>query len=147
MSIVRDESICGGSPIIQGTRVTVSVVLANIRDGSNFAEICENFSIAEQDIKDCLDYVIDNVQSFSKPDYFVDDFVGEIISTYRFAKLSDFDEIVLVIDTGCETYYINDTDNGFQCDEFDCCYDSLGAIAMELFNRTMCGRPTEIRIE
>nr|WP_286130904.1 hypothetical protein [Clostridium sp. 12(A)] len=45
-----------------------------------------------------------------------------------------------------ETYYINDTVNGFQCDSFDYYFDDLGSVAEELFNR-INGNVTEIKIE
>lgn len=53
-------------------------------------------------------------------EYTVDDFVEEVNSAYDEAKERGFDSIVLAIETDTEkTYYINDTEDGFQCDEFD----------------------------
>lgn len=60
--IIKDKNICGGSPIIKGTRITVAVILANIRDGIPFAEICDDYHITKQDIEDCFDYVIKKVE-------------------------------------------------------------------------------------
>lgn len=56
--IVEKKKICGGCPTIKGTRITVSIVLANIRDGVTFNEICEDYHISKEDIMDCLDYAI-----------------------------------------------------------------------------------------
>lgn len=56
--IVKNKEICGGAPTIQGTRILVSVVLANIRDGATHDEICEWFNITEEDISDCLTYAV-----------------------------------------------------------------------------------------
>ena len=82
------------------------------------------------------------------PEYMVDDFIEEINSAYIEAKEQGMDSIVLSIDTNCEeTYYINETKDGFQCDEFDFVFDDLDDIAETLFNEKMIGKPVEIRIE
>lgn len=81
-------------------------------------------------------------------EYTVDDFIEEVNSAYENAKENGFDSIVLAIDTNCEeTYYINDTNNGFQCDEFDFYFEDLDSIATALFDERMIGKPVEIRIE
>lgn len=59
--IVQDKSICGGCPTIKGTRITVSVILSNIRDEVPFQEICEEYRITKEDIMDCVDYAIRNL--------------------------------------------------------------------------------------
>lgn len=75
------------------------------------------------------------------------DFIEEVISTYERAQNLKFDNIVLAIDTDIDkTYYINDTESGFQCDNFDYYFDDLDTIASELFNEIR-GTITEIRIE
>ena len=74
-------------------------------------------------------------------------FIESVISTYKTATKQGFDSIVLAIDTDIDkTYYINDTENGFQCDNFDCYFDDLDSITSELFNEIR-GNVTEIRIE
>ena len=81
-------------------------------------------------------------------EYTVDDFIEEVNSAYDDAKESGFDSIVLAIETDTEqTYYINDTEDGFQCDEFDYYFEDLDSIAETLFNEKIIGRPMEIRIE
>lgn len=82
------------------------------------------------------------------PVYLADDFIKEIKDAYKTAKEKGFDSIVLVIDTNMDkTYYINDTEDGFQCDEFDFYFDDLDSIAVALFEEKMVGTPMEIRIE
>lgn len=82
------------------------------------------------------------------PEYMVDDFIEEVNSAYEDAKEQGFDSIVLAIDTDIEeTYYINDTSDGFQCDVFDFCFEDIDSIAEALFNEKLIGRPREIRIE
>ncbi len=79
-------------------------------------------------------------------EYTVDDFIEEVNSAYDGAKEMGFDSIVLVIETE-EMYYINDTEDGFQCDEFDYYFEDLDSIAEALFNEKIIGKPVEIRIE
>ncbi len=37
--IVRDPRVCGGQPVIRGTRVTLQTVLASLADGDGIDEI------------------------------------------------------------------------------------------------------------
>lgn len=75
------------------------------------------------------------------------DFVEKVLDAYETAIKQEFDSIVLAIDTDNEeTYYINDTENGFQCDNFDYYFDDLNSLAGELFEKIL-GNVTEIRIE
>jgi len=41
--IVRDPAICGGEPVVRGTRVTVRTVLASLAEGMTVAEILRDF--------------------------------------------------------------------------------------------------------
>lgn len=82
------------------------------------------------------------------PEYTVDDFIEEVNSAYDDAKERGFDSIVLAIETDMEeTYHINDTEDGFQCDEFDYYFDDLDSISETLYNEKIIGKPIEIRIE
>lgn len=82
------------------------------------------------------------------PDYLVDNFIEEINSAYETAKEHGFDSITLAIDTDADmTYYISETENGFQCDEFDYYWDDLDSVSVALFDERLIGKPTEIRIE
>ncbi|MEK6549408.1 MAG: DUF433 domain-containing protein [Nitrospirota bacterium] len=50
--IVRDPKICGGEPVIKGTRVTVRTVLASLAEGAKAEEILEDFpTLKEEDIR------------------------------------------------------------------------------------------------
>lgn len=82
------------------------------------------------------------------PEYTVDNFIKEVNSAYDDAKERGFDSIVLVVETDMEqTYCINDTEDGFQCDEFDYYFEDLDSIAETLYNEKIIGNPVEIRIE
>ncbi len=41
--IVRDVAICGGEPVILGTRVTIRTILASLAEGATVAEIVADF--------------------------------------------------------------------------------------------------------
>ena len=41
--IVRDPGICGGEPIIRGTRVPLRTILASLADGDSVEEIVRSF--------------------------------------------------------------------------------------------------------
>lgn len=41
--ISRDPGVCGGEPVIKGTRVTVRTVLASLAEGATVDEILKDF--------------------------------------------------------------------------------------------------------
>lgn len=41
--ISRDPAICGGEPVVEGTRVTVRTVLASLAEGMSAEEIVSDF--------------------------------------------------------------------------------------------------------
>lgn len=76
-----------------------------------------------------------------------DDFIEEIESSYQEAKERKLDSVVIVVDTDLgNSYYINDTDEGFQCDLFDYIFEDLYSIASQLYDE-LRGNVVEIRIE
>jgi uncharacterized protein (DUF433 family) len=46
--IVRDTSICGGEPVVRGTRVTVRTVLASLAEGMSVEEIVRDFPTLDE---------------------------------------------------------------------------------------------------
>jgi uncharacterized protein (DUF433 family) len=46
--IVRDPTICGGEPVVRGTRVTVRTVLASLAEGMTVAEIVRDFPTLDE---------------------------------------------------------------------------------------------------
>lgn len=40
---VRDQAICGGEPVLKGTRVTLRTILASLASGNSEEEILEDF--------------------------------------------------------------------------------------------------------
>lgn len=50
--IARDPKVCGGEPVIKGTRVTVRTVLASLAEGAKVEEILEDFpTLKEEDVR------------------------------------------------------------------------------------------------
>lgn len=50
--IVRDPAICGGEPVVKGTRVTIRTVLASLAEGASNQDILEDFpTLKEEDVR------------------------------------------------------------------------------------------------
>ena len=50
--IIHDPKICGGEPVIRGTRVTLKTVLASLAEGASIEEILDDFpTLKEEDIR------------------------------------------------------------------------------------------------
>ena len=78
----------------------------------------------------------------------LNEFIDQIQSDYDDAVNRGFDSIVITIDTLQQnTYYINDTEYGFQCDLFDYVTDDLYAMAMTVWTLINHEKVAEIRIE
>ena len=45
--ISRDPQICGGEPVIKGTRVTLRTILASLAQGATEAQILRDFPTVE----------------------------------------------------------------------------------------------------
>jgi len=49
---VRDPKICGGEPVVKGTRVTVRTILASLTEGPTIQEILADFpTLTEGDVR------------------------------------------------------------------------------------------------
>ena len=50
--IVRDPAVCGGAPVLKGTRVTLRTILASLAEGATTREILDDFpSLTEDDVR------------------------------------------------------------------------------------------------
>ena len=50
--IIRDPAICGGEPVIRGTRVTLRTVLSSLAEGASVDEIVADFpTLTAEDIR------------------------------------------------------------------------------------------------
>ena len=55
--ITIDSDICGGRPVIQGTRIAVQTVLEFLAAGDSVEEVLEEYpSLTREDVQACLDY-------------------------------------------------------------------------------------------
>ena len=49
--IVRDQKICGGQPVVKGTRVPIRTILASLAEGASAQEILDDFpTLSEESI-------------------------------------------------------------------------------------------------
>jgi len=49
--ILRDPTICGGEPVVKGTRVTIRTILASLAEGATVEEIVADFpTLTEQSV-------------------------------------------------------------------------------------------------
>jgi uncharacterized protein (DUF433 family) len=50
--ITRDPDVCGGAPVIKGTRVPLRTVLASLAEGATIDEILNDFpALTEEDVR------------------------------------------------------------------------------------------------
>ncbi len=55
--IIRDSRICGGEPIIKGTRVTLRTVLASLAEGATTEEVLRDFpTLTPEDLRAVIAY-------------------------------------------------------------------------------------------
>jgi uncharacterized protein (DUF433 family) len=61
--IVSDPAICGGEPVIKGTRVTLRTVLASLSDGDSIADILGAFpTLTEEDVRAVIAFAADSAK-------------------------------------------------------------------------------------
>ncbi len=49
---LRDPNVCGGEPVIKGTRVPVRTILASLAEGDRIDEILNDFpTLSEDDVR------------------------------------------------------------------------------------------------
>jgi uncharacterized protein (DUF433 family) len=51
--IIRDAAICGGKPVLKGTRITIQQILAELKTQS-IEEFCEDFDLDESLVRQLL---------------------------------------------------------------------------------------------
>lgn len=54
-----DEKKLGGMPVINNTRIPVSLIVACLKDEMTVGEICEEYKLTEKDIERAMEYVIE----------------------------------------------------------------------------------------
>lgn len=69
--IIIDEKVCGGEPVIKGTRITVTLIkkLYYI-EGLTINQICEDYELSRNDVENALNYEV-NQWSISSYTYII----------------------------------------------------------------------------
>jgi uncharacterized protein (DUF433 family) len=52
--IIIDPAICHGKPVIEGTRIPVSLVLGSLAGGMSFSDLAREYNLNEQGIRNAL---------------------------------------------------------------------------------------------
>ncbi len=61
--ISRDKKVCGGQPVIKGTRVTLRTVLASLAEGATIEEILADFpSLSEEAVRAVIAFAATSAQ-------------------------------------------------------------------------------------
>lgn len=61
--IVRDSNVCGGEPVMKGTRVTLRTILASLAEGSTVDEIIKDFpTLTEEDVRAAIAFAAASAQ-------------------------------------------------------------------------------------
>jgi uncharacterized protein (DUF433 family) len=61
--IVRDPAVCGGDPVIRGTRVTLRTILPSLAQGAAPADILHGFpSLTEADVRAAIAFAAASAQ-------------------------------------------------------------------------------------
>jgi uncharacterized protein (DUF433 family) len=61
--IVRDPQICGGQPVIRGTRVPLHTVLASLADGDSMEAILKDFpTLTREDLEAVIAFAAASAQ-------------------------------------------------------------------------------------
>ncbi len=47
--IVRNAKVCGGEPVIRGTRMTLRTILASLAEGASIEEVLKDFPALTED--------------------------------------------------------------------------------------------------
>jgi len=62
-----NPQVCHGRPCIKGTRVMVSVILANLGEGETYEAIMRNYRVATEDIEAAILFAADMAEDQHLP--------------------------------------------------------------------------------
>ncbi len=61
--IHQDPQICGGQPVVRGTRVTLKTILASLAEGATTEEIVADFpTVTPQQVRDVISFAAASAQ-------------------------------------------------------------------------------------
>lgn len=58
LAVSMNTKILGNTPVIKGTRIPVSLIVACFRDGMTLEEISNSYNVTLEDIEIAMDFVI-----------------------------------------------------------------------------------------
>lgn len=61
--IVADPKVCFGKPVIEGTRVSVELVLGQLASGMTLEAVCDEYGLTREDVLAALAYAAQTVAS------------------------------------------------------------------------------------
>lgn len=64
-NIAIDPKVCHGKPVIQGTRMPVSIVVGSLAGGMTFEQVMVEYDLTEEDIRAALRFANELVQEAS----------------------------------------------------------------------------------
>ncbi len=57
--ILRDPQVCGGKPVIVGTRITIRTILASLAEGASIKEILSDFpALTEEQVMAVIAFAV-----------------------------------------------------------------------------------------
>lgn len=59
--VVADPKVCFGKPVIEGTRVSVELVLGQLAGGMSVEAVCEEYALTREDVLAALAYAAQTV--------------------------------------------------------------------------------------
>lgn len=59
-----DPRVCGGKPVIRGTRIPVAVIVAQLAEGQTWQDVMNGYpELSEDDIRAALQYASESVEN------------------------------------------------------------------------------------
>ena len=59
--ITTDPAICGGRPIVRGTRIEVALIVGSLAAGMGFDEVAREYDLSQDDIRAAFAYASERV--------------------------------------------------------------------------------------
>lgn len=60
--VIVDKNIAHGEPVIEGTRVPVSVIIGSLAEGMTIKEVMREYDLTEEDVRAALKYASDLIK-------------------------------------------------------------------------------------
>ena len=59
-----DPRVCGGKPVIRGTRIPVAVIVSQLAEGQTWQDVMQGYpELSEDDIRAALQYASESVEN------------------------------------------------------------------------------------